>query len=315
MERYYNYNEVAILPQYSEVKTRKDVDVGAFLNWLGLNVPIISSNMDTVTEWEMAVAMWKSGAAGALHRFMPIEENVNQYEKVLNSNAECIVSIGVSGDYKERAAALWNAGARFLLIDIAHGHSLNMKNAIKYLKEKFSNCFVIAGNVGTPNGVIDLQNWGADAIKIGIAGGKVCITKDVTGVHTPMFTTLQKCSKVADVPLIADGGCRSSGDVAKAIGAGADFVMSGFLFSSCVEAPHAGIYRGMASQDAMNKIKVGEMPTPEGTSISVDVNTTAEQVVKYVRDGLRSSFSYVGADNMKDFQKKVEFIYRSETDA
>lgn len=329
---HYEYDDVFIHPDFSDILSRSEVDTSVTLESrdsnakLNLQVPVISANMDTVTEGEMAKVLFEAGACGAIHRFLPITDNVLSYLQVAsNKGLEAFVAIGTSRDWQERAEALYNAGARFFVVDIAHGHSQMMRNTVEWLRSRFGReVFIMAGNVGTPKAVKDLDCWGVDAIKVGIGGGFVCETKNVTGVNTPMFTTVQRCAEVTDKPIIADGGARAYGDVAKAIGAGATAVMSGYFFAGCPENPERSriydptthtyrpIYRGMASRDAMAVIRDTEknLPTPEGRSTTTNLKPSARVVVDEIAGGLRSAYSYVGARTTKEFWSKVSFGYR-----
>jgi IMP dehydrogenase len=329
---YYEYDDVFIRPSFSNIISRAEVDTSALLASsssnlaMKLRVPVIAANMDTITEGEMAKALAEVGACGAIHRFLPIADNVLSYLQVAsNEGLDCFVSIGTSRDWQERAEALYSAGARFFVVDIAHGHSQMMKNTVSWLRERFGrDVFIMAGNVGTPQGAADLDRWGVDAIKVGIGGGFVCETKNVTGVNTPMFTTVRECAAVTDKPIIADGGARAYGDVAKAIGAGATAVMSGYFFAGCPENPERSkiydpvnhtykpIYRGMASRDAMAVIREAEkgLPTPEGRSTTTNLKPSAKVVVEEIAGGLRSAFSYIGARTTHEFSSKVSFGYR-----
>lgn len=178
-EVYREYDDVFIMPNYSDIMSRSEVDTGVVLKscdsdlTYDLRVSVVASNMDTVTEGEMALALAKAGACGAIHRFMPIADNVLSYLQVAsNKGMDCFVSIGTSRDWQERAEELYKAGARFFIVDIAHGHSLMMKNTISWLRQRFGrDVFIMAGNVGTSQAVKDLDLWGADAIKVGIGGG------------------------------------------------------------------------------------------------------------------------------------------------
>ena len=196
-----------------------------------------------------------------------------------------------------------------------------MRDTLCRLHSKLDNgedpIFVIAGNVGTPWAVNDLADWGADMVKIGIGPGAACLTKNVTGVTVPQFSAIQEAAQVARIPIIADGGCTEIGDIAKSLGAGADLVMLGRMLASAKETPSImidghKIYRGMASRDAMRKIR-GEdnLPTPEGTSIIInDSPCPASEIVNEIAGGLRSSFSYSNAVNLKEFHAKVKFGVR-----
>lgn len=326
-----DFKDVYLIPRYSEIETRSQVDIGITLpkNIFGepwkIEVPVISSNMDTVTGGYMAKAMYDAGGLGALHRFMTIEENIKQYELVRGHRvpSDCFVSVGVNRDSKERTQELYKAGARYFVIDIAHGHSKMMKDMITWIKSEFSDVFLMAGNVATGQGAYDLASWGSDAVKVGIGPGAVCLTKNVTGVTVPQLGAIDDCanwfryherkSGFKKPLLIADGGVREYGDVAKAIGAGADMVMIGGLFAGTDEAPGElingkKVYRGMASRDAMRVIRVGEsMPTPEGTSVLIDTKGPVKNIVQDIAGGLRSAFSYSNARTMREFQKQAKF--------
>jgi IMP dehydrogenase len=338
---YLGYEDVFIFPNGSSVSSRKDVDTTTVLHGSNshiqvvLEVPVISANMDTVTEDKMAIAMRNSGGIGALHRFMSIEENVEMYKRVkdgidksknIEAGHECFVSIGVNpSDYMERTRRLYAAGARLFVIDIAHGHSDHMRNTIKWLRKEFKNeIFIMAGNVATPEGVSELDQAGADCVKIGVGPGAVCTTKDVTGVTVPIFSCVEECAEINDtrgvkIPLIADGGARYYGDIAKALGAGASAVMSGYFFAGSHEIPEAAynmdhstgklkaIYRGMASSGAMKKIKADNLPTPEGRTTEIDSKGQVSDIMKDIKGGLQSSFSYVGARDIENFKGLVTF--------
>ena len=329
---YVEYDDVFIHPGFSDIMSRSEVDTSVTLSSkdsdhsFTLKVPVIAANMDTVTEGEMARTLSEAGACGAIHRFLPIADNVLSYVQVAsNPGLNCFVSIGTSRDWQERAMHLHKAGARFFVVDIAHGHTQMMKNTVEWLRNRFGrDLFIMAGNVGTPQAIRDLDSWGVDAIKVGIGGGFVCETKNVTGVNTPMFSTVQACAEVTDKPIIADGGARAYGDVAKAIGAGATALMSGYFFAGCPENPERSkvydpithtykpIYRGMASRDAMAVIREADknLPTPEGRSTTTSLKPSARVVVEEIAGGLRSAYSYVGARTTQEFWSKVTFGYR-----
>lgn len=324
----YEYSDVFIIPNFSDVSSRKQVNTEIFLSSpnsdlnLSIMVPIISTNMDSVTGPEMAIALWCAGAIGALHRFNTIPEAVEEFQKVQRAQANCFVSLGVNSNWQERAHALYTAGARFFIVDIAHGHSSMMENTVKWLRNTFGrSVFIVAGNVGTAWAVDSMHEWKVDAVKVGIGGGKVCLTKNVTGVVTPMFSTVLECSERANrwgIPVIADGGCREYGDVAKAIGAGATAVMSGYFFAGCPEAPCVGktekgevVYRGMASSEAAIKVRsVDTLPTPEGEAILVSQKPSAKEVVELLKGGLQSAYSYVGARHTHEFRENISFGIR-----
>lgn len=325
----YEYSDVFIVPNHSTVTSRKQVNTEVLLESpnsdlsLSIAVPVISANMDTVTGPKMAIALWEAGAIGALHRFNSISEAVEEFLEVQRAQANCFVSLGVNSNWQERASALYEAGARFFIVDIAHGHSSMMENTVKWLRSRFGrDIFIVAGNIGTSWAVDSMKDWKVDAVKVGIGGGKVCLTKNVTGVVTPMFSTVLECSQRASkwgIPVIADGGAREYGDVAKAIGAGATAVMSGYFFAGCPESPCVGgttekgevIYRGMASSEAAVKVRsVDTLPTPEGESIFVSKKPSAKEVVELLKGGLQSAYSYVGATSTHEFRENITFGIR-----
>ena len=314
----YSFKDVYIIPQLSWVNSRSQVDtatsIGNGFELIRIDVPVISSNMDSITESEMATKIYQAGGIGAIHRYMSIDDNVEEYKRVDSTGAACFVSIGVNAPSKERAVALYAAGARYFIIDIAHGHSIMMRDMLGWIKSKFDDVFVVAGNVATSDGVTALEEWGADATKVGIANGHACSTYNTTGVGYPQFSSIMECSAVARKPIIADGSVSEIGDIAKALGAGADLVMCGRFFASCRETPSIMVngkktYRGMASTAAMLRIKSKEdLPTPEGIMITIDDPVVSVyDMVKLIKGGLQSAFSYTGATNLYDFQAKVQF--------
>jgi len=238
------------------------------------------------------------------------------------------VSIGINEDSKARAKALYEVGARLFIVDIAHGHSLMMRKMTEWLRNAYPDVFIVSGNVATPEGVKDLIDWGADAVKIGIGPGNVCTTKNVTGVTVPQFSAIVNCCESGQpltharkkVLLIADGGFSEIGDMAKALGAGADMVMSGRMFAGCKEAPGERVggkkvYRGMASREAMLTIRSADnLPTAEGITTLIDsMDVSATAVVEQIHGGLRSAFSYSNAKNIAEFHNKVRFGVRFQS--
>ena len=323
---YLTYDNVSILPKFSEILHRADCDVSTRITRkLNLKIPVISSPMDTVTEYQMAVAMHKVGGLGVIHRFMSIESQVLQVYSAAGNGVDILAAaIGVTGDFIERAQDLVNVGCDILVIDVAHGHHILVKDALRRLKNEVAGNFeVIAGSIATKEAARDLCKWGADGLRVGIASGAPCITRYRTSIYVPQLSAIIDCVSVADnydIPVIADGGIRHPGDVAKAIAAGADVVMLGSLLSGTKESP--GIihkqgdwpterlyktYRGSASRDSKLD-RNEEDKNIEGLSIVMPYTGKVKRIVTDILDGLRSSMSYVGALNIQEFQEKAELI-------
>ncbi|MEK7566728.1 MAG: IMP dehydrogenase [Patescibacteria group bacterium] len=454
------FDDVLLIPKKSRVFSRKDVSLKIqFSRNIELSTPIVSANMDTVTESRMARFLAEAGGIGIIHRFLSIEQEVEEVKKVkraenividdpytiyphqtiaearkimggdsvsgllvvdekkrllgiitlrdilfenddaknvsevmtkkvitapvnissskakeilhkyrieklplvskngvvkglitskdiLKKSQNSITSkdkkgrllvgaaIGVKDDALARTKSLLDAGADAIVIDIAHGHNIRAMETVKILKKKFRGIEIIAGNVATAEGTIDLIKAGADAVKVGIGPGAACTTRVVTGVGVPQLTAIMDSVRAASkfgVPIIADGGVKNSGDFSKALAAGASSVMIGSLFAGTDEAPGEYIiedgvayklYRGMASRDAaQDKIKLdastglstgggadGFSRSPEGKAGRVTYRGSAKNVIGDLIGGLRSSMSYLGAKNIKEFSQNAEFI-------
>lgn len=450
MELGLSFDDVLLKPNKSDILSRRDVDTTTFLTKkIRINIPIISANMDSVTEHETAIAMAREGAVGVIHRFLSINDEANEVRKVkraesvfiekpyvinpdqtvhhtkelmnslqisgfpvVDSNQKLVgiitrrdvqfqdngrtvqdvmtqtpvtglkgisaeqakeimlqnkveklpiidenrrlhglftakdilkttlhpnaakdkrgklivgAAIGVKTDYIERAKACIDAGADFLVIDIAHGHSENALTALKELRKNFGDIQIIVGNVATAEGTEDLISAGADCVKVGVGAGSACITRIMAGSGVPQITAIMEAAAVAekyDVPLIADGGMRNSGDLTKALAAGADVGMFGQLFAGTEESPGEWmfrngkkykVYRGMASFGASlgRKERTGEMTehvTSEGVEALVPYRGTVSEVLMHLTGGLRSGMSYSGARSIREFHKKARFI-------
>ena len=317
------FDDVLIMPKKSEIRSRRDPSLRTQLTKnLFLETPIISSNMDTVTESKMAIAMNKFGGLGILHRFMNTEQQVIEIKTVVDSGAKIIsASIGVNADFKERAKALIHAGVNLMTIDIAHGHSVQMMDTLKWLKDTYPKVEVIAGNLATPDAAIDLIEAGADAIKVGIGPGSMCTTRIITGCGVPQLTAIALCAEAAKsygVPVIADGGFRTSGDMVKAFAAGASTIMLGSMLSGTIETPGDIVngkkqYRGMASKKAQVSWR-GDMPqgmAPEGESTHVTVKGHVEDVLHELCGGIRSGMSYMNAVTILEMRDKALFMEMS----
>ncbi|MDZ7843367.1 MAG: IMP dehydrogenase [Anaerolineales bacterium] len=452
------FDDVLLVPKYSKIRSRGNVDLSSTLvPGIELQLPVVSSNMDTVTEGKMAIAMAQSGGIGIIHRFLSIEDQVKFVRQVKRSESFVVenpvtirpettlqeakelmvetnigglvvtdsgghlvgllttrdlilapdltaavhsamtprdqvvtaraeeplpqarhtlhehrieklplvddqnqlkglitaqdiiksqehpqatkdskgrlrvgVAVGVHSQDIKRAGACLDAGADVLVVDVAHGHAEHTLQMVKTLKSRFPDTPLIAGNVATPRGVIDLAEAGADGVKVGVGAGSICITRVVTGFGVPQLTAIAECAQAgrkSGVPIIADGGIRKSGDISKAIGAGASTVMLGSLLAGTDESPGAAvirdgqqkkIIRGMASltanidrkavdQAAEDEIDYGEV-VPEGVEAVVPYRGRVEDILHQLTGGLRSGMSYAGAESIPDFWEKAEFI-------
>jgi IMP dehydrogenase len=464
------FDDVLLVPQYSTIRSRKDASIKTRLTEkIELNIPIISANMDTVTEANMAIAMAREGGIGIIHRFMSLEDQAVQVSRVkrtesifienpytlseastisdvkrmirdrrvggilivdetgkikgivtskdlrffegpastkvtsvMTKRSDLVVApkktsideareimqktkieklpivdakdrliglitakdilkrrefpfsskdskgrlrvgaaVGVKGDYLERAEKLRDVEVDVLVLDIAHGHSLHALEAIRAIKKNLGKDVpLIAGNVATKQGTMDLIKAGADSVKVGVGSGSICITRIVTGFGVPQLTAISDCSSAArdaGVSLIADGGIRNSGDITKALVAGADSVMIGSLLAGTDESPGEIVYRGnyrykvtrgMASASArrdqldiekgdksdesLEIAETGEVGlidyVPEGVEAIVPYKGGAVNVIRQLVGGLKSGLSYCGAGNLADLRKKGEFM-------
>jgi IMP dehydrogenase len=459
------FDDVLLVPKFSDLKSRKDADTSTmFSRRIRLSVPIVSANMDTVTESSMAIAMARVGGIGVIHRFLTLEEEVSEVAKVKRSESVIIedpitlgpnrtvreawevlaehdiggivivdggrkvlglvtrrdisleddadrklhevmtprkalitssrgvsleearkilskhkveklplldgkgrlaglitskdimkrkqfpsatkdpkgrlrvaAAVGVKGDSLIRAEKVLAAGADAVVVDIAHGHSSLAVEMVKAIKRELGDVEVVAGNVASSRGASDLIKAGADAVKVGVGAGSICVTRVVTGSGVPQLTAIFDSAKGAegsDVPIIGDGGIRNPGDVTKALAAGASSVMIGSLFAGTEESPGATILRegvrykltrGMASLGATVDRRVRESgvkgreedsvleevveeEVPEGVEGLIPYKGRVEDVVKQLVGGLRSGMSYSGAHNMAELRDRAEFI-------
>jgi len=454
----YTFSDVLLVPQRSAITSRKHVDTtGRFSRRIALKVPLVSANMDTVTEAVMAIAMAQHGGLGIIHRFLTIDEESAQVAKVKRaesivieepytlsptdtvagartlmrrwnvggllvvdgkklvgivterdihflpreadakpvtavmtkdlvtakagvsvSEAEAILgkhkleklplisaggelkglitakdlkkkrlypfasldrkgrllvgaAVGVVGDFMDRAAALLEAGADVLVVDVAHGHADHVIAAIERIKSKWPEAEIVAGNVATYAGCKDLVAAGADGIKVGVGPGATCSTRIVTGSGVPQLSAVMDCARITkekDVPIIADGGIRDPGDITKALAGGASCVMIGSLLAGTEESPgwtivrkgmKYKVYRGMASLAAtiskkkkeggpeLEREDIAEV-VPEGVEALVPYRGHAIEVLNQLAGGLRSGMSYSGAKDLPTLWRKAEFI-------
>tara|TARA_R100000008_G_scaffold86677_1_gene80825 strand:- start:331 stop:1374 length:1044 start_codon:yes stop_codon:yes gene_type:complete len=331
MRTAHTFDDVLLVPKFSNVESRKQVDISSDLdNKYSLKIPIISSPMDTITSTDMACALSARGALGVVHRYNSILEQAKIVFSVYSRHEEAhpdvpgvfAAAVGMTGDFYERSCALVDAGANVLCVDVAHGHHSVMERCLKTLKDKFSDSIhIMAGNVATLEGFDALASWGADSVRIGIGGGSICSTRLVSGHGVPTLQSIIDCSKSEhDAKIIADGGIKTTGDIVKAFAAGADFVMIGSMLAGTDETPGEvflgkeskkyKVYRGMASAAAQNSWR-GKSSTPEGISTTVPYKGSVNAVLDDVVGGIRSGLSYSGCHTIDQLHSKAEFILQT----
>jgi len=329
MHQALTYDDIQLIPNLSAVKTRQNINLSVPVtrNW-SIDIPIVGSCMDTVTEYEMAATLMELGGVGCIHRFMSIEDQVAQVRKLdafRNSDPSLMhlpimAAIGVTGDYLDRAVELEAVGCNILVVDVAHGHHENMQKALKELKANLEENLtdVVAGNIATMEAAEDLISWGADGLRVGIGGGSLCTTRVKTGFGVPNVTSIEAVFEISDsagIPIMADGGIKSSGDIAKALAVGADCVMVGSLLAGTKESPGAILetpaglykrYRGSASLET--KVTHGQKTrNVEGESTTIPFKGGVKFILNGLTDGIRSAFSYAGANNATDYYVNTDY--------
>lgn len=333
----YTFEDVLILPQWSEIESRSQVDTTTeFLDEF-YKIPIMSANMDTITESRMATKLYELGAVGVLHRFQTIEQNVEMFKK---SPMGTFCSFGIGEHERKRFEALWNAGCSNFILDVAHGATKVTADQYIAIRERFNDARIVVGNFATRQSIGDFMYYCTKrdvkypaAWKVGIGGGAMCTTRVVTGVGLPQLSALQECSMLG-VPLIADGGIKNSGDYAKALAIpNVKMVMLGSLLSGTDETPGELCanngqsllslalefpelefqkfkkYRGSASKESYEvQGKIADHRTAEGESTLVEYKGPVENVIQQLQAGLKSSMSYVGASNLTEFQERAKMV-------
>jgi IMP dehydrogenase len=322
MHKGLTYDDVLLVPQYSDIESRSEVSLATELGrGVDLKIPIISSPMDTVSETDMAGTLGDLGGLSIIHRYNSIEEQAGM---IASLGGEVLVgaAVGIAGDYIDRAIACVEAGAKVICIDVAHGHHILMKKAIKKIRKAVGKkIHIMAGNVATLEGFNDLADWGADSIRCNIGGGSICTTRVQTGHGVPGLETIFQCSKSdRNAKIIADGGIKNSGDIVKALAAGADAVMLGSLLAGTSESPGRTfkdtdgklrkVYRGMASAEAQKDWR-GRVSSQEGVSSSVPWRGPVGDVIEGLERGIRSGLSYSGARSVKELQAKAQWLQQS----
>jgi IMP dehydrogenase len=308
------FDDVALVPRYNNVQSRTEPDLSTWLTRnLKIGMPLVPANMDTVIGPELAQVIVSNGGIPIFHRFTNLE---TQKKWVEEFQGKVVLSCGIGKT--DEVARILDLGAVGICFDVAHGHSEKMVNLVGWVKTHYPNVEVIAGNVCTARAYHDLVNAGADAVKVGIGPGAACTTRVVTGFGVPQFTAIKDCAEEAQhfrVPVIADGGIRTSADIVKALAAGASTVMMGKVFALTDESAAEKLngrakYRGQASEDFQNEYYGGlkEKTVAEGTDFWAPVTDSAQAVIDQFLGGLRSGMTYAGARDIKELQRKAEFV-------
>ena len=309
----FDYDNVLLLPRKCRVESRSECDTSVTLGKHTFRLPVVPANMKTVVDPQICAWLARNGYFYVMHRFDL--DNLQFVRDMAAQGLYASISVGVKKADHEAISRMRSEGLSpdFITIDIAHGHADSVHAMISHIKENLPGAFVIAGNVGTPEAVIDLENWGADATKVGIGPGKVCITKLKTGFGTGgwQLSALKWCARVATKPIIADGGIREHGDIAKSVRFGASMVMIGSMLAGHEESPGATVevdgklykeYYGSASD--FNK---GEYKHVEGKRILEPVKGKLADTLVEMEQDLQSSISYAGGTRLLDV-RRVNYV-------
>ncbi len=324
------FDDVLLVPRYSDVLP-SETDISLNLTKkISLKVPFLSSAMDTVTESKMAIAMANSGGIGVIHRNLNIKKQAKEVFNVKKKKLIVGAAVGTNKEDIERAKILIDNGCDLLVVDTAHGHSQKVLKTLSMLKKINKKIPLCVGNIATGEAAKKLYNSGADIIKVGIGPGSICTTRMVAGIGVPQISAIMDVKgalKNKKIKIISDGGIKFSGDIAKALAAGADAIMMGSIFAGTDESPGKKFkvkekiykqYRGMGSIGAMSSgsanryfqksFKDKSKFVPEGVEGRVEYKGNVSKIIYQLKGGLRSSMGYIGAKNLNQITKNAKFI-------
>ena len=324
------FDDVTLVPQYSSILPHETITKTELSKNLKLNIPLLSSAMDTVTESKMAIAIAKSGGLGIIHKNLNPKKQALEVKKVKKNNMIVGAAVGTNEKDIDRVYKLLESKVDLIVVDTAHGHTKKVLTIIKKIKKISKNSIVCAGNIATGKAAKFLADSGADIVKVGIGPGSICTTRLVTGIGVPQLSAIldvKEALKNYKTKIISDGGIKFSGDISKAIAAGADAVMIGSLFAGTTESPgkifkYKGKlyknFRGMGSAGAMSAGSADRYFQKKSKNISKYVAEGVEGIVQFkgplnkiiyqLVGGLKSSMGYMGSKTIKDLQKKSEFV-------
>ena len=325
-----SFDDVLLIPKYSKIGSRIDVNLQTKISKrITLDIPLISANMSDVTGIQMAIALGKLGGLGVIPRFLPSDEQAKQVSLVKKQKVLVGAAVGARNGIIERAEKLIKAGADILFIDIAHGHMQKNLDATSKLKQVFGKYIdIVSGNAATYEAANDIFKAGADSVKVGVGPGSICTTRIETGSGVPQITAILECARAArkyKKYIIADGGIKTSGDIVKALAAGASAIMAGSIFAGTDEAPGKLIYKdgkkykiynastSLAEKRNHSKLNKNEIEIHytkqiEGVESIVPHKGPLKDLVEKFTANLRSGFSYSGAKNINNLWKNASFI-------
>ena len=324
------FDDVLLIPKYSSVLPSNTNISFKLTKKIKLKVPFFSSAMDTVTESKMSIAIAKEGGMGIIHRNLDIKKQSKEVKKVSDKKLLVGAAIGTNLEDLDRTKSLLDNGVDIIVIDTAHGHSEKVLKTLTKIKKIVKNIPVCVGNIATGDAAKKLYNSGADILKVGIGPGSICTTRMVAGIGVPQISAIMEVKKALNkkkIKIISDGGIKFSGDIAKALAAGADAIMMGSIFAGTEESPGKKfkikgktykVYRGMGSIGAMSagsanryfqkNFKDKSKFVPEGVEGRVEFKGKVSDIIYQLQGGLRSSMGYIGARNLKEIYKKAKFI-------
>lgn len=315
----FDYDDIQLVPNKAIVKSRKECDTSVKFGNRTFKIPVVPANMESVIDEKLAVWLAENGYYYVMHRFEP-EKRAGFIKMMHDKGLFASISVGIKDDEYKFIDELVEKGLipEYTTIDVAHGHSVYVIKMIKYIKEKMPETFLTVGNVATPEAVRELENAGVDATKVGVGPGKACITKLKTGFGTGgwQLAALRMCSKVARKPLIADGGIRHNGDIAKSVRFGASMVMIGSMLAGHEESPGNVIkidgktykqYWGSASE-----VQKGAYRNVEGKQMLVPYRGHIADTLDEMKQDLQSSISYAGGRDLEAI-KRVDYVIVKNT--